>query len=108
MSEPISAFRVRVEEHPDSVVLIASGELDIMGAPRLVEAMPDEGHTRVIVDLSGVGFMDSSGLRALLESRKSAIDGGRPFALARPSAAVSRVLELVDLTREFEVVEPPN
>ena len=52
--------------------------------------------------------MDSSGLRSLLEARKAAADAGRPFALARPSAAVARVLELVNLTREFEVVEPPS
>ena len=32
---------------------------------------------------------------------------GRPFALARPSDAVRRVLELVDLEREFEMIEAP-
>ena len=32
---------------------------------------------------------------------------GDTFAIARPSAAVKRVLELVDLTGEFEVVDPP-
>ena len=108
MPEPISTFRVSVELHPDAVVLVASGELDIMGAPRLAEALPAGGETAVIIDLAAVEFMDSSGLRSLLEARKAAADAGRPFALARPSAAVARVLELVDLTREFEVVERPS
>ncbi len=52
--------------------------------------------------------MDSSGLRALLEARQACADAGRPFAIARPSDAVLRVLELVDLSREFEVVETPT
>jgi anti-anti-sigma factor len=108
MPEPISTFRVSVEHHPDAVVLVASGELDIMGAPRLSEALPAGGETAVIIDLAAVEFMDSSGLRSLLEARTAAADAGRPFALARPSAAVARVLELVDLTREFEVVERPS
>jgi anti-sigma B factor antagonist len=106
--EPVSTFRVRVEHQPDAVLLVATGELDIMGAPRLLEAMPREGAGRVVIDLSEVEFMDSSGLRSLLEARTAAADAGRPFALARPSAAVARVLELVDLTREFEVVDPPS
>jgi anti-anti-sigma factor len=51
--------------------------------------------------------MDSSGLRSLLEARQRCLDAGRGFALARPSEAVQRVLELVDLTGEFDVVERP-
>lgn len=107
-AEPVSTFHVRVEHRPEAVLLVAAGELDIMGAPRLLEAVPTEGDSRIVIDLSAVEFMDSSGLRSLLEARKGAADAGRPFALARPSAAVSRVLELVDLTREFELVEPPS
>jgi anti-sigma B factor antagonist len=52
--------------------------------------------------------MDSSGLRALLEARQASLEAGRSFAISRPSDAVRRVLELVDLTREFEVVEAPS
>ena len=70
--------------------------------------MPGQGTTPIIIDLGGVDFMDSSGLRSLLEARSAAGDAGPPFALARPSAAVRRVLELVDLTGEFEVVDLPG
>jgi anti-anti-sigma factor len=61
----------------------------------------------VVIDLGSVGFMDSSGLRSLLEARQRCLDAGRGFALARPSEAVQRVLELVDLLSEFDVVERP-
>ena len=60
-----------------------------------------------MVNLGAVGFMDSSGLRALLEARQRCLESGRSFALARPSEAVRRVLELVDLEREFELLEAP-
>ena len=66
------------------------------------------GDDPVVLDLGSVGFMDSSGLRSLLEARQRCQDGGpRVRALARPSDAVQRVLELVDLTGEFDVVERP-
>ena len=105
--EPTSTFHVRTEDRPGAVVIVADGELDLVGAPRLLEAMPREGTAPVVLDLGAVGFMDSSGLRSLLEVRQACADAGRSFAIARPSDAVLRVLELVDLSREFEVVEPP-
>jgi anti-anti-sigma factor len=79
-----------------------------VSAPVLAEAIPETGDVAVILDLAGVGFMDSSGLRALLEARQRCLDAGRPFRIARPSDAVQRVLELVDLAREFEVAESPS
>lgn len=105
--EPMSTFRARAEDRPGALVIVAEGELDLVGAPRLREALPADGTTPVVLDLASVGFMDSSGLRSLLETRQACLDAGRPFAIARPSDAVQRVLELVDLAREFDVVEPP-
>lgn len=101
-------FRARADHRPDGVVIVAEGELDLVGAPTLSEALAGSGNGRVILDLGGVGFMDSSGLRALIEARQSCLDADRPFAIARPSEPVRRVLELVDLGREFEVVETPG
>jgi len=105
--EPVATFRARADHRSDAVVIVAEGELDLVGGPRLVGALPVEGSSPVVVDLGSVGFMDSSGLRALLEARQACIDAGRPFAIARPSDAVLRVLELVDLAREFEMLEAP-
>ena len=108
MSEESPAnFRAHAEQLPGSVLVVAEGELDLVGAPRLLEALPGPGDGPVVIDLGSVGFMDSSGLRSLLEARQACLDGGRAFALARPSDAVQRVLELVDLSSEFDVVELP-
>jgi anti-sigma B factor antagonist len=105
--ESVSTFRAHARDVSGSVVVTAEGELDLVGAPRLLEAIPGPGDEPVVLDLGSVGFMDSSGLRSLLEARQACLDGGRAFALARPSDAVQRVLELVDLSSEFDVVELP-
>ena len=59
-----------------SVVVTAEGELDLVGAPRLLEAIPGPGDEPVVLDLGSVGFMDSPGLRSLLEARQACLDGG--------------------------------
>lgn len=100
-----SNFRAQVQDRAGTTVILARGALDLVGAPRLLQAVPTNGVQRVVIDLSAVSFMDSSGLRALLEARQTSLDAGASFAIARPSEAVQRVLELVDLTAEFEIVE---
>ena len=105
--DTVSTFRADAREVDGALVIVASGELDLVGAPRLLQAIPAAGSERVILDLGGVQFMDSSGLRSLLEARKACAEAGRDFAIARPSEAVRRVLELVDLTGEFVLAEPP-
>ena len=106
-TEPTNSFRAHCEDRDGAVVVVARGELDLVGAPRLRDAVPAKGTAPVIIDLGAVGFMDSSGLRALLEARRLCTDAGRGFSIARPSDAVQRVLELVDLQDEFPVVELP-
>jgi anti-sigma B factor antagonist len=102
------SFRTRAEQRPEGIVIVAEGELDLVGAPVLAASLPTSGAEPVTLDLAAVGFMDSSGLRALLEARQACLESGRPFRIARPSEAVQRVLELVDLTSTFEVVEAPG
>ncbi len=103
-----AAFTARVEQFDDVTVIVAHGELDLIGAPRLRDALPTEGTAPVVLDLRSVAFMDSSGLRSLIEVRQACAASGRSFAITRPSEAVRRVLDLVDLSGEFEVVEPPR
>jgi anti-sigma B factor antagonist len=109
MSEDaVGTFQVHTRRSPGALVVAPQGELDLTGAPRLLEAVrSDGGRERVVIDLESVSFMDSSGLRALIEARRISADLGRGFALARPSDAVMRVLQLVDLTAEFELLDAP-
>ena len=73
------------------------GELDLDQASTLAEelfAFAGRGATAVTVDVSGLNFIDSSGLRALLSAREQLESAGTPFRLTNVSAAVDRVLEM--------------
>jgi anti-anti-sigma factor len=64
-------------------------------APELEAFLRDKGsaHERVVLDLSGVSFLDSSGLRALIAGSVS-LDGSGPLELVNLSKAVRRVFEI--------------
>lgn len=99
------SFTVEVRDSPSAVVLVARGELDLVGAPRVSGALPADLDRPVVIDLSGVTFMDSSGLRALLDLRNTCRTHDQQLTLARPSDAVLRVIELVDLAGDFSFSE---
>jgi anti-anti-sigma factor len=75
--------------------LRVEGELDIASAPELSQALRDidAPANPVVLDFSEVSFMDSSGLRALLEAAES-MDGSGPLVLLHPPSNVRRVLEI--------------
>ena len=58
---------------------------------------------RVLVDLSAVDYIDSSGIASLVEAFQKAKKTGTPFALAAPNPAALRVLELARLDRVFRI-----
>ena len=75
-----------------------SGEIDSHTAPRLAESLqvlPD--HATLIADFSDVSFMDSSGLRVLVEASIRAADEGRRLVISNPTMAIRRVVEISGL-----------
>jgi anti-sigma B factor antagonist len=81
----------------DHVVVRALGELDAASSVRLRRLLADLIRLRtnaITVDMSGVEFMDSSGLGALLANRVAADGLGVGFGLVNPSRQVARVLEI--------------
>ena len=99
---------MQVDSDGAAVVIRAGGEIDLATAAAIPEAALGVADipsgAPVFIDLSEVEFMDSSGLRGLLQARRVIGDAGRPFALLRPSAAVCRVLDLVALDDHLPVV----
>jgi anti-sigma B factor antagonist len=87
---------------PGIAVVRGTGKLNMVSAPELrgvVVAAIADGGSRVVVDLSGIDFMDSSGLGALVSCLKSARQAGGDLRIAAPSAQVSMVLRLSNLDR---------
>ena len=84
-------------------VLVVEGELDMDDAPKLdaaIEACTDE--VPLVVDLTSLTFIDSTGIHTLLRER----DSGRPAAVVRPpDSNVARVLDIVDPLRTLPVFD---
>ena len=64
-----------------------------------------EGQVRFILDLSGVPFLDSSGLSVLVNSLKAARERGGDIVLLKPSKQVKTLIELTRLHRVFTVFD---
>jgi anti-sigma B factor antagonist len=91
---------------PDAVVTVA-GEIDPHTATPLTGALDDLAAAtdlhRVVLDLSGVTFVDSSGLRVLLTARERFAELDIRFSLRSPSEPVHRLLEITDLLTTMDV-----
>lgn len=88
--------------------LALTGEVDVSVAPKLrtvLKELIDAGRLKIIVDLGGVDFIDSSGLGLFVMAYKSvkAYNGNIKFAKARPE--VSKVIHLTRLDKHFELFE---
>jgi len=88
----------RNDDHATTIVL--DGELDLHGADALATALGDlldSRPTAIAVDAAGVAFMDSSGLKTLLQVRRDAAVAGIDLRLVAASAAVRRVIDMAGL-----------
>jgi anti-anti-sigma factor len=74
-------------------VVVVAGDIDVATAPMLDDAISAVSGP-VVLDLSGVTFMDSSGVRVLVRHRQASQAGGNRFEVAAVSRPVRRVLEL--------------
>jgi anti-sigma B factor antagonist len=93
----------------DSVRLVMEGELDIAAAPLLKDALRevDASTRRVILDLRAVTFVDSLGLRALVEAQDACREGGREMAVVRGPAEVENVFSVTGMERHLCLVGHP-
>ena len=90
------------------VVVRPEGRLNMMAAPGLREqlhSLVQGGKTRLVVDLSGVDTIDSSGLGALISGLKAARQSGGDLKIAAPGEQAMAVLELTNLKRVLKSYE---
>lgn len=84
--------------------LAVAGEIDAFSAPALAEAIDATEHGELIVDLAGVDFVDSSGLRVLLQSHQQLQAAGRALRLRRPSPVVQRLFDVAGVDGYLDVI----
>lgn len=86
-------------------VVVPSGRLDVAGAPTLKaaigEAVRDDGTPRLVIDMEGVSFVDSTGLGSVIAALKLVRGSKGDIRLAAPNQQVRVVLELTTLDRVF-------
>jgi anti-sigma B factor antagonist len=97
------AFQVRAEG--DTTIVALSGDIDLDNSPLVRNALLESvGERRgVLVEMSGVSYIDSSGIASLVEAYQSARRESTRFALVAVSEAAMRVLELARLDRVFSI-----
>jgi anti-sigma B factor antagonist len=91
------------------VVLQPVGELDIATAPEVdgaLERLRDAGYQELVLDLRGVPFMDSSGLRVVLRWNELAAHGDCVFAVIRGPELVQRVFQATRVADALTFAEP--
>jgi len=87
-------------------VLFVEGEIDVATAPRLIAALNDavsEAVRSVIIDLTSVGFMDSTGLALLINAHRRLSRRDKGFAVVCPAGPLRRVFELTDMLDTLRV-----
>ncbi|MFI7080389.1 STAS domain-containing protein [Micromonospora sp. NPDC049903] len=101
-------------------VVQVQGDLDMATSPQLrdtLQKLIDAGDRQVVVDMAGVGFMDSSALGALVVTFKSlrAVDGRLSLAAVQPGVrrvlsitSVDRVIDIYDDVPTAEATYPPS
>ena len=96
------------ERDGSRAVLTVRGELDAYSAPGLedqISRLVGEQVNEVVLDLAQTGFLDSSGLRAILTAQRRLGENGGEMRLRAPSEPVTRLLEITGLTDHFALEE---
>lgn len=97
----MTTFDVVVVRTGRAAVVQVQGELDLSTAPRLRQelvTLADDGVLDVTVDLADIGFIDSSGLSALVAAHRRLREQGGDLGLRAPSPSTRKVLEITGLT----------
>lgn len=83
-------------------VIRPEGRLNMVAAPmfsKLITSIVEAGDTRIVVDLSSIAFIDSSGLGALISGLRTTRQAGGDLRIAAPTAQVESVLSLTNVNR---------
>ena len=97
-------------DRSDGIHVELTGELDISSAARVEEALAKieaEEPAVVLLDLRGLEFMDSTGLRTVVSADARAREQGRRVVVVRGPEAVHRIFNVTRLDERLEIVDDP-
>lgn len=98
-------LEVETRQADNGITVVApTGRLDVAGAPTLKEAISEvvkNGPPRIVIDMEGVSFVDSTGLGSVISALKQIRGSQGELRLAAPNQQARVVLELTTLDRVF-------
>ena len=100
-------MRHAVREDRNALVVTLEGDVDLESSPQAREVLLESVRQgrKVLVDLAGVTYIDSSGVASLVEAFQTARKQGTGFALVCVGSAALRVLQLARLDKVFTIHE---
>jgi anti-sigma B factor antagonist len=104
----VQILELAIEEQDGLVRLLLRGELDLSTVSRVQEALERAEASSppvIVLDLSKLTFLDSTGLRCLVTADQRARDTGRRLVIVRGPDAVQRVFEITRLEERLEMVD---
>lgn len=102
---------VRIEQSATTTTIVLGGQLDLASTGALDDAARSLGAltSPLVVDVAGVSFIDSSGLRSLMALHEASIAAtGTGARLVNVGPAVHRVLQLTGLVEMFGIDPAPS
>ena len=103
-------FSIEIRPAEGATHVALSGELDIAThgeAEAKLKEVQESGAAVVVLDLRGLSFMDSTGLRLLVQADSRAREDGKRLAIVRGPDAVHRVLEITGLDAKLDLIGDP-
>ena len=106
----MDGFSVRIMTARDQAFVRPVGELDLAAVGELEAAIGGalDGHRQLVVDLRDVTFLDTEGLKSLIETARVAAERHVAFRLVRGRRSVERIFELTETRSRFEFVDAPS
>ncbi len=107
----MATLEVRSEKHGTVPALGLSGELDFAGLELFeaeLTALERGSPALLILDLSELSFLDSSGLNFILQANRRAAEEGRRLVIVRGDERVQRIFDWTGVTRSLEFVDSPQ
>jgi len=104
-------MNTQVKHENNSTVVEVSGSVDALTASDLSKVLLDQieaGHANLIVDLMGVDFMSSAGLRSLLGAVKEARSHGGDLRIASTTPGVDKVLKMSGFHNIAKIFASPD
>ena len=98
-SEASNLSITRIDDHE----LRVGGDIDAHSAERLKQPLADLAAKHTRLDMSGVTFIDSSGLRELVLAHQHAVEAGGSIVVVSPSATVRRLLDITSVAEILEI-----